>query len=120
MYLQLLTASDLKEDPVLIRKIKRIQAALDAQNDESSDEDNSDPRRPAGNQPEEISSSPAATTTQRPKNERQSQAPGIQSRQVSMVPSTQVQRLVDEGQDGSSRSPVFDLEDDDDDEDMDD
>lgn len=99
--IQLLTADDLKEDPVLIRKIKRIKAAMNAQNEESSDEDDtSRRRRPSGQQhrPENISSSPATTRTPGLKNERQSQARGSGSRQVSMVPNTQLQGVAEEEQ----------------------
>ncbi|KAL2044665.1 hypothetical protein N7G274_002439 [Stereocaulon virgatum] len=111
----LLTANDLREDPVLIRKIKRIQAAQNAQNDEySDDEDISRQTRPAGGQTGLISSSPAMTRTPKLKTERQSQAPSIQSRQVSMVPNTQIERSADEEEDGPSNSPFVDLEDDED------
>lgn len=122
--LQLLTASDLKENPVLVRKIKRIQAAQNAQHEEfSEDEDNSRQGRSSlfgsGNRPEEVTSSPAATRTPRLKSERRSQAPARQSRQVSMVPNSQVEGLVNEEQGGPSSSAatdVVDLEDGDEDE----
>ena len=68
-------------------------------------------RRPAGDLLEEITSSPAVTRTPTPKNERQSQAPGIPSRHVSIVPNTQIQGLVDEEQDQPSSSAAVDLED---------
>lgn len=76
-----------------MRKIKRIQAA---HNDDFSDEDehSSRPSRPSlfgGSRfPEEVGSSPMATRTPRPKSERRSVAPGRSSRQVSMVPNSQV------------------------------
>lgn len=82
-----------------MRKIKRIQAA---HNDDFSDEDDrsSRPSRPSlfgGSRfPEEVGSSPMATRTPRPKSERRSVAPGRQSRQVSMVPNSQVVDLEDE------------------------
>ena len=111
---QLLTADDLKEDQVLIRKINRIKAALNAQNEESSDEDDTGRRRrPSGQQPENISSSPATTRTPGLKNERQSQIPGLRSRQVSMVPNTQLEGAADEEQGRSGSSSADDREDED-------
>ncbi|KAL6714281.1 hypothetical protein ACLMJK_007704 [Lecanora helva] len=96
-----LTASDLKENPVLVRKIKRTLAARNAGNEEfSDDEDNSGQGRPSlfrgGNRPEEVTSSPAATRTPRFKNERRSEAPDRQARQISMVPNSQVELVSDE------------------------
>lgn len=112
--IQLLTADDLKEDQVLIRKIKRIKAAMNAQNEESSDEDEtSRRRRPSGHQPENISSSPAMNRTPGLKNERQSQAPGIGIRQVSMVPNTQLQGISDEEQERDDSPAAVDYEDED-------
>ena len=112
--IQLLTADDLKEDQVLIRKINRIKAALNAQNEESSDEDDTSRRqRPSGQQSENISSSPATTRTPGLKNERQSQAPGLGSRQVSMVPNTQLQGVSDEEQERIGGSAANDHEDED-------
>ena len=89
----MLTANDVKEDPVLIRKIKRIQAALDAQNEDSSDEERDQRRGSSGGHAEEVTSSPVAHKTPRLKNERQSQVPHIFSREVSMVPNSQVEDL---------------------------
>lgn len=120
---QLLTASDLKEDPVLVRKIKRIQAALNAQNDELSDDDDGIQGNTTlvggSRRPEEVSSSPAPTRMQRLKSERRSQAPKRQSRQASMVPNSQLQGLTRRHRDGPSRSQVVDLDDEDEDEDED-
>lgn len=92
---------------MLIRKIKRIQAALNAQNEDfSDDDDNSRPSRPSlfggSRYPEEVGSSPVATRTPRLKSERRSVVPSRQSRQVSMVPNSQV-----------AGSQVVDLEDED-------
>ena len=112
--IQLLTSDDLKEDQVLIRKIKRAKAAMNAQNEESSDEDDdSRRRRPPGHQPENISSSPAMTRTPGLKNERQSQAPGLASRQVSMVPNTQLQEVAEEERERSGSSTAVGDEDED-------
>ena len=47
------------------------------------------------------------------KNERQSQAPGLGSRQVSMVPNTQLQGIADEEQDRRGSSAAVDHEDED-------
>ena len=87
---------------------------MNAQNEESSDEDDtSRRRRPSGQQPENVSSSPATTRTPGLKNERQSQAPGLGSRQVSMVPNTQLQGAADEEEE---RPGIFAVRDDDEDE----
>lgn len=102
-----------------MRKIKRIQAAQNARNEGfSDDEDDSRQRKSSifgnGNRPEEVSSSPAATRTPKFKSERRSVAPGRQSRQVSMVPNSQVERLVNEDQrspSSSAATDVVDLED---------
>ena len=110
---QLLTADDLKEDQILIRKINRMNAALNAQNEESSDDDDTRRRRKPRHQPENISSSPATTRTPGLKNERQSQAPGLRSRQVSMVPNTQLEGAADEEQGSSGSSTADDREDED-------
>ncbi len=87
---------------------------MNAQNDESSDEDDtSRRRRPTGHQSENISSSPAMTRTPGLKNERQSQAPGLGSRQVSMVPNTQLQGVADEEQERPGSPAAVDHEDED-------
>jgi len=95
---------------------------LNAQNDELSDDDDDDDDG-RGNttlfggsrRPEEVSSSPAPTRTQRLKSERRSQAPGRQSRGVSMVPNSQLQGVVNEDHGEPSRSQVIDLEEEDED-----
>ncbi len=115
--LQMLTADDVAANPVLVRKIQRIQAAEDAQIQDDSDSDD-DVRAPASGRqhPEEIGSSPAATRTPHVKNERRSQAQRIQSREVSMVPNTQVQGLIEEEQgrpSSSAMTEIVDLEDED-------
>ncbi|KAL9127588.1 MAG: hypothetical protein Q9217_003568 [Psora testacea] len=86
----LLTANDLESNPVLIRKIKRNQAAENAQ-DEESDDDESNNRPPSNSsQHEEVSSSPPPTISAI-KRERMSQAASANAaRDVSMVPSTQI------------------------------
>lgn len=90
----MLTASNLEPNPVLLRKIKRIQAALTAENNPDSDEDEESGSRrtkPSGSQRQEITSSPPGTMAARIKAERMSQARGgAESRQVSMVPGTQL------------------------------
>ena len=87
---------------------------MSAQNEESSDEDDtSRRRRPSGQQPENISSSPAMTRTPGLKNERQSQVPGLGSRQISMVPNTQLQGVADEEQDRPGSSAAVGDEDED-------
>lgn len=117
--LQMLTADDVAANPVLVRKIKRIQAAESAQIQDDSDDD--DVRAPASgrHRPKEITSSPATNRTPHVKNERQSQALRNMSREVSMVPNSQVQGLVSEEQgrpSSSAATDVVDLEDEDEDE----
>lgn len=90
-----------------------MKAALNAQNEESSDEDDTRRSRRPGQQPENISSSPATTRTPGLKNERQSQAPGLRSRQVSMVPNTQLAGAADEEQISSGNFTGDDREDED-------
>lgn len=116
--MQLLTASDVKENPVLVRKIKRILAAQNAQNEEFSDDEDESrqgkSRSGASNRPEEVTSSPVVSKTPRLKSETRSQAPGRQTREVSMVPNSQVQDLVREGRgrpSSSAASEVVDLDD---------
>lgn len=116
----MLTADDVAANPVLVRKIQRIQAAENAQIQDDSDDD--DVRAPTSGRlrPEEIGSSPARTRTTQVKNERRSQALRNKSREVSMVPNSQVQGLVNEGQgrpSSSAATQVVDLEEDDEDED---
>ena len=117
----MLTADDLAPNPVLVRKIQRILAAENAQIQDDSDDD--DVRAPASGRrrPEEISSSPARTRTPHVKNERRSQAQNITDREVSMVPNSQVQGLVEEERGRPSSSAVTDIVDlEDEDEDMED
>ena len=114
----MLTAVDVEANPVLVRKIKRIQAAEDAQIQDDSDDE--DVRAPATGRrrPEEITSSPATTRTPRVKKERRSQALRNKSREVSMVPNSQVQELVREGQgrpSSSAATQIVDLEEEDED-----
>ncbi|KAG8532820.1 uncharacterized protein KY384_002698 [Bacidia gigantensis] len=82
-----LTADDLEPNQVLLRKIKRIQAAEQRRHEESDDEN--DVRRPPTQQPE-VTSSPAHPTKQAVKRERMSQAT---RRDASMVPSTQINQI---------------------------
>ena len=112
----MLTANDLVANPVLVRKIQRIQAAENARNHDDSDDD--DVRAPASgiHCSEEITSSPARTTrTPYVKNERRSQAIRDKSREVSMVPNTQIQGLIGEEEQGrpssSAATDIVDLED---------
>ena len=115
----MLTADDVVANPVLVRKIQRIQAAENAQIQDDSDDDDDDVRAPASvrHQPEEIGSSPARTRTPHVKNERRSQALRSKSREVSMVPNTQIQGLVEEEEQGrpssSAAADIVDLEDED-------
>lgn len=83
-----MTADDIQTNPVLIRKIKRIQAAQEAQEEDSDDEadERSSSRRPRR---EEVTSSPPLTI-QAIKRERMSQARAKEGREVSMVPNSQV------------------------------
>ena len=106
---QILTADDVIANPVLVRKIQRVQAAENAQIQDDSDDD--DVRAPASHRhrTDEISSSPARTGTPYVKNERRSQAPRNMSREVSMVPNTQIQGLVEEEQGRPSSSAVTDI-----------
>ena len=113
----MLTADDVAANPVLVRKIKRMQAAENDQIHDDSDDD--DVRAPAGGRPrpDDISSSPAKTRTPRFKNEQRSQALRNQSREVSMVPNSQVQGVVREERErpsSSAATDVVDLEEDDD------
>ena len=123
----MLTADDVAPNPVLVRKIQRIQAAENARNQDISDDedDDDDVRAPASGRraAEEISSSPARTRTPYVKNERRSQGLGKESREVSMVPNSQVQDLSrgERGEmSGSARTDVVDLEGEEDDDDDDD
>ena len=116
----MLTTDDVAANPVLVRKIKRIQAAEDARIQDDSDDDDDDVRAPAGGRPraEEISSSPPRTRTPHFKSERRSQAVRNTSREVSMVPNSQVQGLVREEQgrpSSSAATDVVDLEEEDED-----
>lgn len=115
----MLTADDLVPNPVLVRKIQRIIAAENAQIQDDSDDD--DVRAPAARRPgpEEISSSPVRSRTQQVKDERRSQALRNKSREVSMVPNSQVQVLVREEQgrpSSSAATDVVDLEEEDEEE----
>ena len=113
----MLTADDVAANPVLVRKIKRMQAAENAQIQDDFDDD--DVRAPANGQPgpDEISSSPLRARTQL-KDERRSQALRNKSREVSMVPNSQVEGLArdEQGRPSSSAvTDVIDLEEDDED-----
>ena len=105
----MLTADDVVANPVLVRKIQRILAAEKAQMQDDSDDD--DVRAPAsiGRHPEEISSSPARMRTPHVKNERRSQALRNKSREVSMVPNSQVQGLIEEDRGRPSSSMMTDI-----------
>ena len=112
----MLTADDVVANPVLVRKIQRVQAAEEARIQDDSDDD--DVRAPAIGRPEEVGSSPARTRTPNFKNERQSQALKNKSREVSMVPNTQIQDLAREEQgrpSSSAATDVIDLEEEDED-----
>lgn len=105
----MLTADDVAANPVLVRKIQRMQAAENAQMQDDSDDD--DVRAPANGGPrsEEISSSPALSRVSHVKNEQLSQALRNKSREVSMVPNSQVQGLVRDDQERPSSSAATDL-----------
>ena len=114
----MLTANDIATNPVLVRKIKRIQAAENAQIQDDSDDD--DVRAPTSGRrrAEEISSSPARNRTPYVKNERGSQALRHRSREVSMVPNSQVQGLIRDEQrppSSSAATDIVDLEEEDED-----
>ena len=91
----MLTASDLYSDPVLVRKIKRIQAAENTQED--SDEDQLDPlpRGSQRQQPEEIESDEdakhlgAAVRARSLLPRIKAEQLGSSARQVSVIPNTQ-------------------------------
>ena len=122
--LQMLTASDLQSDPVLIRRIKRLQAA-EAVQEGDFDDDTENPSLARGSQKrqaEPISSdsegegsttaaAPARSVNPRIKAEKL--AISIKARQVSMVPNSQVQGLMreDERPQSSAGSEIVDLED---------
>ena len=113
----MLTADDVEADPVLVRKIRRILAAENSQAKDDSDDDD-DVRAPATGRhgPEEVSSSPAKPRTLHVKNEQRSQGLRNKSREVSMVPNSQVQGLVEEERgrpSSSAATDIVDLEDDD-------
>ena len=96
MLFQMLTREDIRADPVLVRKIKRIQAALNARNEDEDDEPRSRSRH--GNNAQRqghsvITSSPAPTASNRFKAERASQA---LTRSVSMIPGTQIDSFVND------------------------
>ena len=114
----MLTADDLVANPVLVRKIQRLQAAENAQIQDDSDDD--DVRAPAGTiyRSEEITSSPIRTRMPDFKKERQSQAVRDKSREISMVPNSQVQGLIGEERgrpSSSAATDIVDLEDEDED-----
>ena len=87
----MLTTNDLVSNPVLIRKIHRIQAAENAENDDSDDEGSSSRTR-AGPPRQDVTSSPAPTMAS-VKRERMSRARSVHAghagREASMVPNTQ-------------------------------
>ena len=101
----MLTANDLESNPVLIRKIKRIQAAENAQDEESDGDEGSNRRFGHGSQRQEVTSSPAPTLWTI-KRERISQAGPVKAnREISMVPSTQIQEI-DDGEMDSLGNPA--------------
>ena len=108
LFIQLLRVEDVRTDAVLVRKIKRIQAALQAQNEPDYDDDEAprSHRRKGGrgHHDEEITSSSPAPQIKssrigstRLKSERMSQAPN--SRHVSVIPNTQIVDMEDEEDD---------------------
>ena len=104
-----LTASTLRPDPVLVRKIRRIeeQERREREQDGSEDEDDEDEgiRGPGRRKVEEVTSSPAQSRTPRDvaaavKRERMSATQTTQaSREPSMVPATQIVDLEDGDED---------------------
>ena len=98
----MLTSDDLQTNPILVRKIKRIQAALNARNDEYDDDDTRIGHRDTLDQRSRdiITSSPAPAPSSRLKLERRSQV----TRPVSMVPNTQTNEdseMMDDSRDSS-------------------
>ncbi|KAL8719562.1 MAG: hypothetical protein Q9225_003436 [Loekoesia sp. 1 TL-2023] len=96
-----LTASTLRQDPILVRKIRRIEQQERRERErDGSEDDDEDVRGPARRKVEEVTSSPAQSRGQMAgaavKKERMS---GIQrtqeSREPSMVPATQIVDLED-------------------------
>ena len=109
-----MTVNDLVPNPVLIRKIQRIQDAENAQNDDSDEEEQSNSRSLVGSQRQEVTSSPPPTMSAI-KREKLSQAPsGYPRREASMVPNTQLENS------GFAIANTADSEENDDEEDDDD
>lgn len=120
----MLTASDLQNDPVLVRRIKRLQAA-EAMEEGDSEEDVDIPSLPRGTQTrqaEPISSdneggyptnAAARARSAIPKIKAEKLASSIRDREVSMVPNSQVQTLAqeDERPPSTAASEIVDLED---------
>ena len=120
--LQELTAADLQSDPVLIRRIKRLQAA-EAMEEGDSDDDGDEQSLPRGtqkHQAEPISSDnerdhPAISRARSviPRIKAEKLASTARVRDVSMVPDSQSQGLIreDERPSSTAESEVVDLED---------
>ncbi|CAD6563537.1 MAG: hypothetical protein ASARMPRED_000026 [Alectoria sarmentosa] len=113
----MLTTDDVAANPVLVRKIKRIQAAEDARIQDDSDDDDDDVRAPAGGRPraEEISSSPPRTRTPHFKSERRSQAGLVREEQgrPSSSAATDVVDLEEEDEDLEEEEEEEDVEEED-------
>ncbi|KAL8778607.1 MAG: hypothetical protein Q9194_001896 [Teloschistes cf. exilis] len=99
----LLTASTLKKDAVLIRKIRRIEEQERREREESSDDDDDEGDIVAGGggrrRAEEVTSSPvqskgAARGVEKVKRERMSQMSRGAGREVSVVPDSQAGAMV--------------------------
>ena len=116
----MLTASDLQPDPVLIRRIKRLQAAEAMQDADSDDEGESPPlpHRTQKRQAEPISSDAEGEDTGRarsvkPKVKAEKLASSARNREVSMVPNSQVRDISRQGErpPSTAASEIVDLED---------
>ncbi len=116
----MLTASDLQPDPVLIRRIKRLQAAEAMQDAESDDEEESPPlpRGTQKHQAEPISSDAEGERSRRarsviPKIKAEKLASSARKREVSVIANSQVQGLLrgDEWPPSTAASEIVDLED---------
>ncbi|KAI4170706.1 MAG: hypothetical protein LQ343_004805 [Gyalolechia ehrenbergii] len=98
-----LTASNLRQDPILVRKIRRIeeQERRERERDEDEEDEDEDVRGPARRSVEDVTSSPAQSRVQvkaeAVKKERMSGVQRTQaSREPSMVPATQIVDLGDD------------------------
>ncbi|KKY20473.1 putative chromosomal organization and dna repair protein [Phaeomoniella chlamydospora] len=109
-----LTANDLRADPALLRKAKRLEAAEIKAREENSDDEDDDAPRGTQQRAHRIGSSPAGTArsrVQQVKQERISKTPRASSTisdAVHTIPDTQVTRGSDMTEDTSNEEDVED------------